>query len=193
MSEFPHANSSSTQSGITKEGVAGMQTLSGVQTLETGDLLICTAGIMTLVTPGGDRVVVDAQGKLSIEGKVIGADRNKEGVSSICFKDNSIVKVDSRGLREIHRNGQILIFPRENAEPAQPVVAAREASGASETTNAAQPASASKPVDRAAKSYTLAPKKEESPKENNDSSRQDAVAAKNTAPRYELPGLDITL
>lgn len=192
MQEFAAQTSGASSSTGGKEGLAGLQTMSGVQELPTGDILIRTAGIVTLVTPSGDRVVIDAEGKLSIEGKVVGADRNKEGVSSICFKDNAIIKVDKHGLLEIHRDGQVLKFPRkEEVETADSEPAAQ-----------AQAEPASKAASRQAEPVKEAPvqartqQSESAARVAEPSSKQEAAPESNKkwrVPAYELPGLDISL
>lgn len=86
--------------------------LVGVETLMTGDILIKADGVVTLVTPSADRITIHPTGKHTIEGKLLGADRDKNGVSTVCFKDNSIIKLDKSGILEISRNGHVLKFPR---------------------------------------------------------------------------------
>ena len=187
MQEF--AGQSSAAGSATKEGSAGLQTLSGVEHLETGDILIRTAGIVTLVTPSGDRIVIDAEGKLSIEGKVVGADRNKEGVNSICFKDNAIVKVDKQGLLEIHRNGHILKFPRREAESAVSEPAKEAVQPAAAEQIAVEPKAAVRLQERKELPVQAAPRAAE-PVKNNAAPVQ---GKKWSVPSYELPGLDIAL
>lgn len=201
MQEFAGQSSTGAVQNAGKEGAAGLQTISGVQQLETGDVLIRTAGIVTLVTTAGDRIVIDAEGKLSIEGKVVGADRNKEGVSSIFFKDNAVVKVDKHGLLEIHRNGHVLKFPRKEeatnsseqsvpAEPAgnelarqvEPVRAQAQEQKKSVESNSRQQ------LPQAAEMRAPEPaiKKQAAPS-------SEAPSKKWSIPNYQLPGLDISL
>lgn len=207
MQEFAGQSSGSgSNQNSGKEGAAGLQTLSGVQHLETGDILIRTAGIITLVTPSGDRIVIDAEGKLSIEGKVVGADRNKEGVNSICFKDNAIIKVDKHGLLEIHRNGHVLKFPREveasnsaaptvEAEPVAKAVAKEVEPVKSQPAQQAA-ASESKPVVKA-QGVERKGSPQPSVRSAEPASKNQAAPASESKkwamPSYELPGLDISL
>jgi hypothetical protein len=191
----------STTGAEQKEGAAGLQTLSGVQQLETGDILIRTAGIVTLVTPAGDRIVIDADGKLSIEGKVVGADRNKEGVSSICFKDDAIVKVDKHGLLEIHRNGHVLKFPRKEEATNSAETGVHAEPAGQEVARQVEPVKVQAPeqtksVERAARPQV--PQAPQMRAAEPASKRQaapsaDAPSKKWSIPSYQLPGLDISL
>lgn len=190
----------STTGAEQKEGAAGLQTLSGVQQLETGDILIRTAGIVTLVTPAGDRIVIDADGKLSIEGKVVGADRNKEGVSSICFKDNAIVKVDKHGLLEIHRNGHVLKFPRKEETSNSSEQSVQTEAGGKEMARQVEPVRAQAPMEKSVETkgrqqgpQAAQMRAPEPTAKKQSAPSADAPSKKWAVPNYQLPGLDISL
>lgn len=198
MQEFAGQSSTGAEQNAVKEGGAGLQALSGVQQLETGDVLIRTAGILTLVTPAGDRIVIDAEGKLSIEGKVVGADRNKEGVSSICFKDNAIVKVDKHGLLEIHRNGHILKFPRKEEVSNSSVQTGQAEPEGKEVTRLVEPVKAQASEQKKSSESVARPQVPQAQQMQPASKKQaaasaDAPSKKWSIPNYQLPGLDISL
>lgn len=201
MQEFAGQSSTGVEPNAVKEGAAGLQTLSGVQQLETGDVVIRTAGIVTLVTPAGDRIVIDAEGKLSIEGKVVGADRNKEGVSSICFKDNAIVKVDKHGLLEIHRNGHVLKFPRKEEVSNSSVQAVQAEPAGKEVARQVEPIKAQAPEQKKSIESGARPqvpqahqmRAAEPASEKQAAASADAPSKKWSIPNYQLPGLDISL
>lgn len=168
---------------------AAQASLVGVETLMTGDILIKADGVVTLVTPSADRITIHPTGKHTIEGKLLGADRDKNGVSTVCFKDNSIIKLDKGGILEISRNGHVLKFPRSE----QHAIAEESKEVADENAamkSAVEPAESEGTAQEAPPEKKLAEPKA-AMRSNPPTARVNTQEASKKFSNYELPGLDI--
>ncbi len=85
----------------------------GVEELPTGDHIVREDGKESLFTPDGDRITLNPDGSNTIKGdnvKKVVTDR--DGVTTVSFKDGAEVSFDAEGFRSVTRGNQGVSFGR---------------------------------------------------------------------------------
>jgi hypothetical protein len=90
-----------------------------VQSLPTGDLLIDRAGSQGLIMPGGDALIVPADGPAQVMTSQAIVATYKDGVSVVTFPNSDYVSFDCHGIVCVARGDRIVLVRRPLEPPAR--------------------------------------------------------------------------
>lgn len=78
----------------------------GSHDLSTGDRFVSRGGREVLVTPNGDTVTVEKDGKTKVEGDVKSVTTEAKGAQTYTMADGSQITVGPNGIQRVERNGR---------------------------------------------------------------------------------------
>lgn len=87
----------------------------GVEELPTGDYIVREDGKESLFTPNGDRITLNPDGTHTIKGNVKKVSSDKDGTTTVEFKDGAQVSFDNDGFLSVQRGNQGVGFGRKGS------------------------------------------------------------------------------
>lgn len=91
-----------------------------VQSLSTGDLLIDRAGSQALIMPGGDALIIPADGPAQVITAQAIVATYKDGVSVVTFPNSDYVSFDCHGIVCVARGDKIVLVRHPLEPPVRP-------------------------------------------------------------------------
>lgn len=82
--------------------------------LSTGDTLVenVLTGERTIKTESGDKIKIDRDGKVTVDGKVTGVSVDRDGRQTYTMADGAVIVVSKTGIESITRNNHTVSFSR---------------------------------------------------------------------------------